>query len=145
MLPKAIALVGGPHVSATGTSVLADIPEADYAFVGEAEIGLPLLMRSLLGGEKIAREDIPGLVGGVTTVPPQTHALCGGFGLARISGMGPHAPKHLSGSSSRGLLQAVPYRSNGYFQRVSVPLRILWIAGEHGQEDEIPQSVQCLF
>jgi anaerobic magnesium-protoporphyrin IX monomethyl ester cyclase len=60
--PQAVALVGGPHVSATGTSVLADMPEADYAFVGEAEIGLPLFMQRLLGGEKIAQEDIPGLV-----------------------------------------------------------------------------------
>ena len=60
--PKQCALVGGPHVSATGTSILADMPEVDYAFLGEAEIGLALLVQRLLGGEKIDLEAIPGLV-----------------------------------------------------------------------------------
>ncbi len=62
VLPRSAVIVGGPHVSATGTSVMDEVPKADYAVVGEAEIGLPLLMRRLLGGEKIAREEIPGLV-----------------------------------------------------------------------------------
>ncbi len=42
--------------------MIADLPKTDYAFVGEAEIGLPLLMQRLLKGESIENEDIPGLV-----------------------------------------------------------------------------------
>jgi anaerobic magnesium-protoporphyrin IX monomethyl ester cyclase len=62
VLPRSVVILGGPHVSATGTSVMDEMPKADYAFVGEGEIGLPLLLRRLLGEEKIAREEIPGLV-----------------------------------------------------------------------------------
>jgi len=61
-LPNVTVIVGGPHISATGTQILEDIPQVDYGFVGEAEIGLPLLIRRVLGGEKIAWEEIPGLV-----------------------------------------------------------------------------------
>ena len=62
VLPESIVIVGGPHVSATGTCILDDIPQVDFGFVGEGEIGLPLFVRRVLGGENIAWGDIPGLV-----------------------------------------------------------------------------------
>jgi anaerobic magnesium-protoporphyrin IX monomethyl ester cyclase len=60
--PGSILIAGGPHVSATGAQILFDIPSLDYGFVGEAEIGLPLLMRRLLKREPILLQDIPGLI-----------------------------------------------------------------------------------
>lgn len=59
--PDSTIIVGGPHVSATGAQILFDIPSVDYGFVGEAEIGLPLLMRRLLKREPIPLQEIPGL------------------------------------------------------------------------------------
>lgn len=61
-LPHAAVIVGGPHVSATGVQMLRDVPSIDYGFVGEAEIGFPLLMQRLLREEPVPVEDIPGLV-----------------------------------------------------------------------------------
>ena len=46
-VPEAWVLVGGPHASGVGEKVFAQIPEADYAFRGEAEIGLPQLLAKL--------------------------------------------------------------------------------------------------
>lgn len=61
--PQTIILLGGPHVSATKESVFDDLPDADFAFVGEAEIGLPLLIQKLLKiEESISFEEIPGLI-----------------------------------------------------------------------------------
>ena len=62
VLPGVAVVLGGPHVSATGTQVLSDIPQADYGFAGEAEPGLPLLMRCLLREAPISLEEIPGLL-----------------------------------------------------------------------------------
>ncbi len=61
-LPGTLVIVGGPHVSATGTQMLREVPSIDYGFVGEAETGFPLLLRRLLRAEPIPMEDIPGLV-----------------------------------------------------------------------------------
>ncbi len=60
-LPSTVTIVGGAHVSATGITVMRDMPQADFAFVGEAEIGFPVFVRRVLGGENIPLEDIPGL------------------------------------------------------------------------------------
>jgi len=60
--PGLAIVLGGPHASAVGADILHEIPDADYAFVGEGEPGLPMLMRSLLRGEKITLAGIPGLV-----------------------------------------------------------------------------------
>lgn len=60
--PGTCIILGGPHVSAVGTDVLREIPQADYAFAGEGEPGLPMLMKALLRGEDIALAGIPGLV-----------------------------------------------------------------------------------
>lgn len=62
ILPGVSVILGGPHVSATGVQVLSDIPQVQYGLVGEAEIGLPLLMRRLLRAEPVPLEEIPGLV-----------------------------------------------------------------------------------
>jgi len=62
LLPDAVVIIGGPHVSATNTASLEEIPGADFAFVGEGEVGLPLLMKRLLRDEKIPSREIPGLV-----------------------------------------------------------------------------------
>lgn len=61
-LPKTLILVGGPHVSARGVASLQDFPDADYAFQGEAEIGLPLFARRVLRAENIPFEQIPGII-----------------------------------------------------------------------------------
>jgi anaerobic magnesium-protoporphyrin IX monomethyl ester cyclase len=61
-LPRCLVIVGGPHVSATGTQMLREVPSIDYGFVGEAEIGFPLLMKRLLRAEPISLQDIPGLI-----------------------------------------------------------------------------------
>lgn len=60
--PKSIVLIGGPHVSAVTTAAIEEITGADFGFVGEAEIGLPLLARRLCNEEQIPWEDIPGLI-----------------------------------------------------------------------------------
>lgn len=60
--PESIVLIGGPHVSATNTCALEEIKGADYGFAGEAEVGLPLLIRRLVRDEQISWEDIPGLI-----------------------------------------------------------------------------------
>lgn len=62
VLPNSIVLVGGPHVSATRENVLVEMGKADFAFVGEGEIGVPLLINKLIRKKKIDFEDIPGLV-----------------------------------------------------------------------------------
>jgi len=62
ILPKAVTVIGGPHPSAIGPGVLDDFPLADYAFRGEAEAGLPLLVDLVSGKAGVGPEDIPGLM-----------------------------------------------------------------------------------
>jgi anaerobic magnesium-protoporphyrin IX monomethyl ester cyclase len=61
-VPKAVMIAGGPHVSATGTRALDEMPVLDYAFVGEAEMGLPMLVDRVVAGKKIDFHDMPGLM-----------------------------------------------------------------------------------
>jgi radical SAM superfamily enzyme YgiQ (UPF0313 family) len=49
-------------VSAVGDLALREIPGADFGFVGEGEIGLPLLMKRLLRGESVSFPEVPGLI-----------------------------------------------------------------------------------
>ena len=60
-VPEAWVMAGGPHPSGVGEKVFAHIPEADYAFQGEAEIGLPKLLEVVgsLGGKVVRGENIP--------------------------------------------------------------------------------------
>lgn len=62
LLPESIVIIGGPHVSAAGTLALREIPGADFGFVGEGEVGVPLLMKRLLREESISFRDVPGLI-----------------------------------------------------------------------------------
>ncbi|MDD4979751.1 MAG: radical SAM protein [Candidatus Omnitrophica bacterium] len=56
-------IIGGAHVSAVPEVAMeVDFPNADYAFRGEAEIGLPMLFDSLNKKLDIEAEKIPGLV-----------------------------------------------------------------------------------
>lgn len=62
ILPKVITVVGGAHPSGVPFETLNHLKEADFAFKGEAETGLPLLLDKLSGKKKIDFSDIPGLI-----------------------------------------------------------------------------------
>ncbi|NOZ86514.1 MAG: B12-binding domain-containing radical SAM protein [Deltaproteobacteria bacterium] len=66
-VPGVQLIVGGPHVTAVGRGVFEDISSGgiDYAFRGEAEEGLPVLVREVLRGKsprKNVLQGIPGLI-----------------------------------------------------------------------------------
>ncbi len=61
-LPNTVVVVGGPHVTATAERALLDLPEADYGFCGEAEPGLPLLLKPGAGRSMETLAGIPGLI-----------------------------------------------------------------------------------
>lgn len=76
----AIIVMGGPHPSSDPDSVFRVIPEINYAFSGEAEIGLVNLAARLSSGPLDEREldQIPGLIwrkGGETTVNEQKRVM----------------------------------------------------------------------
>jgi len=64
--PETIIVVGGPHPSTSEPNeVMIDFPDCDFVFRGEAEIGLPLLIKYVSeNGRDISEDlkDIPGLV-----------------------------------------------------------------------------------
>ena len=66
VLPETIIVVGGPHPSTSEPEeILMDMSDCDFAFKGEAELGLPLLIRCVNSIGKYNHEDlkkIPGLV-----------------------------------------------------------------------------------
>lgn len=62
LLPYVVVIVGGPHVSATQAAALQELPGAEFGFIGEGEVGLPLLAKRLLKNENIPLSDIPGLL-----------------------------------------------------------------------------------
>ena len=45
--PNIITLLGGPHPTAVKEKIFCDIPELDYSFVGESEIGFSQFLKSL--------------------------------------------------------------------------------------------------
>lgn len=60
--PKIVTIVGGPHVSAQPERVFALFEKTlDFGFCGEAEIGLPKLLKSL-NLNNLNFKDIPGLI-----------------------------------------------------------------------------------
>jgi radical SAM superfamily enzyme YgiQ (UPF0313 family) len=67
----AVAIVGGAGPSCLGARIFEYLPQVDYAFVGEAETGLPALLARLEQGAPC--DDVPGLVwradGGVRANP----------------------------------------------------------------------------
>ena len=60
--PSITIILGGAHPSSVPLEVLNQFKDADYAFKGEAEEGLPLLMNLLLRNKKVKMEKIPGLI-----------------------------------------------------------------------------------
>jgi radical SAM superfamily enzyme YgiQ (UPF0313 family) len=65
--PHAKIAVGGPHPSGVCERLWDDVPEADFGWLGEGEIGLPLLARALDDGGDLST--IPGLVWRDGTTP----------------------------------------------------------------------------
>lgn len=59
-LPETILVAGGAHPSAVPEQVLHMLPEVDYAFRGEAEIGFSRFLEHLCG--TCAKGDVPGLI-----------------------------------------------------------------------------------
>lgn len=62
--PNAIIILGGPHVSGDPYNIFRLIPEADYAFYGEAEIGLVEFVRRFSHSHMLDNElnEIPNLI-----------------------------------------------------------------------------------
>jgi len=59
--PKIIRIIGGAHVSGDSENAMNQL-DADYAFRGEAEIGLPKLLRKLSGAEECSFDEIHHLI-----------------------------------------------------------------------------------
>lgn len=59
--PKTITIAGGPHPTGDPAGILNDLKDIDYAFQGEAEIGLPMLVDYLETGTG-ELSAIPGLI-----------------------------------------------------------------------------------
>lgn len=74
-LPAAKTCVGGPHPSAVPAETMAYFGDAlDFAFAGEAETGLPMLLDRLRNGEAGGLHEVPGLIhrnGDVVAVNPR--------------------------------------------------------------------------
>lgn len=61
--PAAVTVIGGPHPSGDPEGTMAYLKETDFAFRGEAEIGLPKLLKKLSGDNpEYQFEDIPNLI-----------------------------------------------------------------------------------
>ncbi len=59
--PEIRTVVGGAHISAVGKETFEDVKGADFAFMGEAEIGFPLFLKELRAGTRNF-DNIPGLI-----------------------------------------------------------------------------------
>lgn len=57
-----VTFAGGAHPSGAPEETLRDLALLDYAFQGEGEIGVPLLMNKILRQEAINFSEIPGLI-----------------------------------------------------------------------------------
>src|SRR3989338_4213876 len=51
ILPETFVILGGPHPSSSPNDIFEYFPEADFAFRGEAEIGLAQLLNSIALGK----------------------------------------------------------------------------------------------
>lgn len=56
-----VTLVGGPHPSALAETVLSHLKDADYAFKGEGELGVPALLKCINNKEEDLSK-VPGLI-----------------------------------------------------------------------------------
>ncbi|MEW6601560.1 MAG: radical SAM protein [Nitrospirota bacterium] len=59
--PKILRIIGGAHVSGDSEHALTDL-DADFAFRGEAEIGLPQLLKKISGAQECEYKDIHHLI-----------------------------------------------------------------------------------
>lgn len=59
---KTIVVLGGPHPSSDPQGVLPLLKGADYAFLGEAEVGFPKLIKAIENKEFSGLGNIPGLI-----------------------------------------------------------------------------------
>mgnify|MGYP001566014007 CR=1 FL=1 len=64
ILPQARIVLGGPQPSASPRDVFSLLPQADWAFLGEAEIGLPKLLELIALGDltSASLREVPGLI-----------------------------------------------------------------------------------
>lgn len=60
--PDAKIILGGAHPSACPEQIFRDFPQADYAFRGEAEKGLPALLKTFPHPDAAQHAQIPGLI-----------------------------------------------------------------------------------
>lgn len=60
--PSIVTVIGGAHPSGVAEDALRHFEDSDFAFKGEGEVGLPMLIDRLSGGEKPGYVDIPGLM-----------------------------------------------------------------------------------
>ncbi|MBF0146469.1 MAG: radical SAM protein [Magnetococcales bacterium] len=59
ILPECVVIVGGPHASSLPEYILQKMPEVDYVFKGEGEIGFPMFCKRVLNGH--SPHDVPSL------------------------------------------------------------------------------------
>ena len=59
--PRIVTLVGGPHPSGDPGHTLRYLKEIDFAFRGEAEVGLPMLLHSISHNSSPKLEEVPSL------------------------------------------------------------------------------------
>ena len=60
--PNIVTIIGGAHPSGVVEDSLRHFENADFAFKGEGEVGLPLLIDKLSGRKNTAFTDVPGLI-----------------------------------------------------------------------------------
>lgn len=95
-----VTIAGGAHPSGMPLEVLGHLGKADFAFRGEGETGLPLLLDALSAGVQADLSGIPGLVwkdaGQVRANPPVFREDLDSFGMPAWDlippGSYPHAP-----------------------------------------------------
>lgn len=59
---RTVTIVGGPHPSGDPTGTMEELGNTDFAFTGEAEIGLPGLLEYIESKKEAWFKDIPGLI-----------------------------------------------------------------------------------
>jgi anaerobic magnesium-protoporphyrin IX monomethyl ester cyclase len=62
LLPDVIVIAGGSHPTCAGKIIFNEIEDLDFAFQGEGEIGLPMLLKKIINGEDIHCNEIPNLM-----------------------------------------------------------------------------------
>lgn len=94
-LPRPAILAGGPLPTGMRDEFLRRFPETDFAFAGESEAALPMLVRHLEGDASVSLADVPGLIwrdGSEIRVNPQAFPLdLDDLGFPEFTQMSPSA------------------------------------------------------